>query len=73
MAEKYTERTVLQTHNQGEGGRFVSVAVLEGVSLPFDSNMRLVVDGKEWFSVAPRSVTIDTEARTVVTTITVIE
>jgi hypothetical protein len=69
----YDERTVLQTHNPGAGARFVPVVVLEGVSLPFDSPMHLTIDGARWYSATPRAVVIDTQARTVTTTITVIK
>lgn len=67
----YDERTVLQTHKPGGG--YAAVAVLNGVSLPFDSPMHLTIDGQRWFGGAPRTVVIDTQQRTVVTTITVIK
>lgn len=68
----WDQRTVLQTHDPADGNRYVPVATLEGVSLPLDSSTALTIDGDRWHVVRYQSV-VDTQARMVVTTVTVVK
>lgn len=68
----WDQRTVIQTHDPANGDRYVPVAKLEGVSLPLESSVRLTIDGDGWY-VVRRTVAVDTQTRTVITTVTVIK
>lgn len=68
----WDQRTVLQTHDPANGDRYVPVLTMEGVALPLDSPPSLTIDGELWFAVR-RSVAINSQTRTVVTTVTVIK
>ena len=67
----WDQRTVIQTHDPADGDRYVPVTTLEGVSLPVGSPSGLTINGVRWY-VVRALVDIDTQTRTVVTTITVV-
>jgi hypothetical protein len=67
------QRTVIQTHHPEDGDRYIPVVVIEGISLPIDPVLPVVIDGVRWIPAGARSVTIDTRGRAITTTITVVE
>lgn len=68
----WDQRTVLQTHDPADGDRYVPVLTMEGITLPIDSPERLTIHGDRWH-VIRSSIAIDTQTRTVVTTVTVVK
>lgn len=67
----WDQRTVLRTHDRADGDRYVPVLTMEGVTLPIDSPERLMIHGDRWH-VVRSAVAIDTQTRTVITTVTVV-
>lgn len=68
----WDQRTIVQTHDPANGDRYVPVLTMEGVTLSIDSPERLAIQGERWH-VVRSSVAIDTQTRTVVTTVTVVK
>jgi hypothetical protein len=68
----WDQRTVLQALAEAGADRYAPLVTLEGVSLLLDSSTRLLIDGEGWYVLGQRAVAIDTQARTVVTTVTVV-
>lgn len=67
----WDQRTVIRSRDLASSDGYTPLATLEGVSLPIDRGTHLIIDGESCYVFGRRSVAIDTESRTVVTTITV--
>lgn len=68
----FRERTIIETFDPQDGDKRVTLLTLEGVSISPMGN-RFTVDGKQWAVYQPVRIDVNTKARTVTTTITVLD
>lgn len=67
----FRERTVIRTFDPADGNKFVELHRLEGVSLS-PTGSQFTLDGDELSIYQPLRVDVDTRARLITTTITVL-
>jgi hypothetical protein len=68
----FRERTIVETFDPDDGDKRVTLFTLEGVSIS-PTGSRFVVDGKALDVYQPVRVEVNTKARMITTTITVME
>lgn len=69
--DSWDQRTVIRSRDLATSDGYTPLVTVEGVSLPIDRGTHLTIDGENCYVFGRRSVAIDTQSRTVVTTITV--